>query len=306
MTGVCAILAQMAQARAWCFTLNNAASDELAQHANERYCLWQREKGESGTEHLQGYVEFSKPMRLGGLKKWLPGAHFEVRRGTPQQAADYCRKEESRVAGPWERGEMGGQQGARADLEAAKQLIEEGASKREVYEQCSEVAAKYPRFVDALLAWRSEAAAEKVLDFSAKFPWQQELLDVVEGPVDPRAVYWVYDGVGNHGKTYFAKHLVDAHGAFYTNGGKAVDLTYAYAGQGIVVFDYVRDSKDYVGYGVIEQLKNGILMSTKYESTMKRFNVPHVIVLANFRPEEGKFSQDRLRVWELNSVGLRI
>lgn len=293
----------MAQARAWCFTLNNAVTNELEPHANERYIVWQREKGEAGTEHLQGYVEFTKPMRLGGLKKWLPGAHFEIRRGTPEQAASYCQKEESRVDGPWERGQMGGQQGARCDLEAVKQLIAEGASKREVYEQCSEAAAKYPRFVDALLTWRCEEAAPKVLDFTPKFQWQQVVLDVVDGPVDPRAIYWVYDGVGNHGKTYMATHLVDARGAYYTNGGKAVDLAYAYQGQPIVVFDYVRDSKDYVGYGVIEQLKNGILMSTKYESTMKRFASPHVLVFANFRPEDGKFSADRLRVLELNSIG---
>jgi len=294
----------MAQFRAWCFTLNNAATNELEQHPDERYVIWQREKGEAGTEHLQGYAEFKKPLRLAGMKKWIPGAHFESRKGTAQQASDYCRKDESRIAGPWERGVMGGVQGQRCDLEDVKKLIADGASKREVYEQCSEAAAKYPRFVDALLTWRCEASAEKVLDFTAKFPWQQQVLEICDGEADDRAIHWVYDPQGNHGKTYLAKHLVDARGAYYTNGGKAVDLAFAYSGQPIVVFDYVRDAKEYVGYGVIEQLKNGILMSTKYESQIKRFKVPHVLVFANFPPDSEKFSSDRLRVLELNSVGL--
>lgn len=294
----------MAQARAWCFTLNNAATNELSEHANERYCIWQREKGENGTEHLQGYIEFCAPMRLGGLKKWLPGAHFEVRRGSPAQAADYCRKEESRVDGPWERGTMGGAQGKRCDLEDVKKLVADGASKRDIYAECSEAAAKYPRFIEQLLTWRCEEDAEKVLTCQPMYDWQRKaMLIVAEDVVDPRAIYWVHDPVGNHGKTHLAKFFVDACGAYYTNGGKAVDLAFAYSGQPIVVFDYVRDAKDYVGYGIIEQLKNGILMSTKYESTMKRFKAPHVFVFANFAPDATKFSQDRLRVWELNSVG---
>lgn len=290
--------------RAWCFTINNPATNELTQLDIERYCIWQREKGEEGTEHLQGYIELTKPSRLSAMKKWLTTAHFEARKGTAQQAADYCRKDDSRIDGPWERGEFGGHQGKRLDLEDVKKLVAEGATKRDIYDQCSEAAAKYPRFVDALLTWRCEEAAEKILTLTPKYPWQQMTLDVCDGDVDPRAIYWVHDGVGNHGKTYTAKHLVDAYGAYYTNGGKAVDLAYAYNGQPVVVFDYVRDSKDYVGYGVIEQLKNGILMSTKYESQIKRFKVPHVFVFANFAPDATKFSADRLRVWELNSVGL--
>lgn len=97
--------------------------------------------------------------------------------------------------------------------------------------------------------------------------------------------------------------LVEHKQAFYCNGGKATDLCHAYNGQPICIFDYVRDAKEYVGYGVIEQLKNGILFSPKYESGLKRFDIPHVFIFANFLLEDGKFSADRIKLYELNSIG---
>lgn len=282
------------------FTVNNPVG-ELPEHPQERYVVWQLEK--VTTEHWQGYAEFRVPVTFKSLKDWLPTAHFEKRQGTPAQARAYCMKEDSRVAGPWERGAAPMGQGKRMDLEELKEAIRAGTTKRELYERFSEAVAKYPRFVADYTRLCREEGVAKVLDFTPKYPWQQKILDVVSGDVDPRALYWVYDPVGNHGKTYLATHLVDKYGAFYTNGGKAVDLTYAYEGQSVVIFDYVRDARDYVGYGVIEQLKNGILMSTKYESGMKRFDKPHVLVFANFMPCDDKFSADRLRVIELTSRG---
>ena len=48
---------------------------------------------------------FSGTKRLSGVKE-LTGtaAHWEPRRGTHQQAAAYCSKEETRIDGPWEVG----------------------------------------------------------------------------------------------------------------------------------------------------------------------------------------------------------
>lgn len=97
--------------RAWCFTLNNPeehgiVDDVLPVLAQERYVVWQRERGENGTPHIQGYIELHNPVRLSAMKLWLPSAHFEVRRGTREQARAYCMKEDTRDAGPWERGDF--------------------------------------------------------------------------------------------------------------------------------------------------------------------------------------------------------
>lgn len=263
--------------------------------------VWQHEKVD--TDHIQGYIELTAPVKLGGMRSWLEGAHFETRKGTAEQARDYCMEEDTRVAGPWERGHFNGKQGKREDLEEFKAAVREGKSKRELLEEHSLVFAKYPRFVTEYQRLVQEESVAKIVAFHARYKWQEKILTLVKEVPNDRHIHWVYDPVGNHGKTYLAKYLVQEYKAYYTNGGKAVDLTFAYCGEPIVIFDYVRDAKEYVGYGVIEQLKNGILFSSKYESGLKRFDVPHVIVFANFRPAEDKFSIDRLQVMELNSIG---
>lgn len=238
------------------------------------------------------------------MRRWLATAHFEARRGPASAARDYCMKEDTRVDGPWERGIYGGNQGQRSDLEDVKTAIKAGATKSDLMEEHSEVMAKYPRFCMEYLKGHREASVQKLPSpLVPMYGWQQSVLDLVSGDVHARHIHWVYDESGNHGKTYMGKYLVDHHNAFYSNGGKAVDLTYAYDGQPVVVFDFVRDAQEYVGYGVIEQLKNGILFSPKYESGLKRFDIPHVFVFSNFRPAEGKFSSDRLQILEINNDG---
>lgn len=294
----------MARASDWCFTVNNPTFvvSDLPVHPNEAYVVWQLER--VTTPHIQGFIQLDIRQRLPGMKKWLPTAHFEVRKGDVEEADKYCRKEDSRIEGPWERGVMkAAAPGKRNDLDAVKEAIRAGKSKLELYEDFSEVCSKYPRFVSEYGKLTREAAVPKLPELVPKFPWQASVLDLLKEEPHDRQILWVHDGIGNHGKTYLAKYLVQEYKAFYTNGGKSVDLAYAYQGEPVVIFDYVRDSKEFVGYGVIEQLKNGILMSTKYESGVKRFPVPHVMVFANFRPEEGKFSGDRLQIVELNSIG---
>lgn len=280
----------------WCFTLNNPVSNQLPVHEKEKYVSWQLEEGANGTPHLQGYVEFTARQRISSLKKWLPTAHFEPRRGTAVQARDYTRKEDSRKEGPWERGTFAEPSpGSRTDLEEAKTFILEGASEREAAEKFPDIHAKYPQFVRY---WLKEAAKDRCTKqvIETFRPWQQHVKMMCEATPDPREILWVYDPKGNTGKTMMAKWLVDHMGAFYTNGGKHTDIVHAYNMEAIVVFDYVRESEAYVNYGVLEQLKNGICFSPKYESGMKRFEVPHVIVFANFYPATNKLSEDRLVV----------
>lgn len=291
----------MLKMRSYVFTHNNFGypASELPEWDKIKYVAWQHEKVTH--DHIQGYVELFKPQRVAACIKWLPGAHFEARKGTPQQAKDYVTKSESRVAGPWERGTFTAQ-GYRSDIASVRDLIISGGTKRDVLEQFPDVLAKYPRFIDDVVRISAESRTVKILDYIPRYTWQSDLLSLFDKPPSERSIHWIYDPFGNSGKTYLATYLVDSKGAYYTNGGKSVDLAHAYKGEPIVVFDYVREHKDYVGYGIIEQLKNGVLMSTKYESITKRFNKPHVVVFANFSPELDKFSEDRLVLVELDST----
>jgi len=135
-----------AQARSYCFTLNNPLTNDLPPSDDIRYASWQLERGDSGTLHLQGYVELTKPRTLAWLRCWLPGAHFEARRGTREQARDYSRKEDSRVAGPFELGswEAGGT-GKRNDLAEIKRKLDAGSTMSEVWDEHFESTLRYYR-----------------------------------------------------------------------------------------------------------------------------------------------------------------
>jgi hypothetical protein len=53
----------------------------------------------------------------------------------------------------------------------------------------------------------------------------------------------------------------------------------------IVFIDIPRSQRDYVQYGMLEKIKDGLFCSGKYESTTVIMNPPHMIFMANFPPE---------------------
>lgn len=88
------------QSKNWVFTLNNPVV-QIEWPDFVKYAVWQLEKGESGTPHYQGYVEFKTNQRLGAVRVVLPGAHWENREKPRAAAIKYCEKEEGRQDGPW-------------------------------------------------------------------------------------------------------------------------------------------------------------------------------------------------------------
>jgi len=87
------------KSRNWCFTLNNPTDDQIKAievwHAanSTAYIIYGKEKGDSGTPHLQGYLHLKSPQALSFLKKISPQAHWEKCKGTPEENIAYCSKE---------------------------------------------------------------------------------------------------------------------------------------------------------------------------------------------------------------------
>lgn len=91
-------------ARRWCFTINNPTDDDYPEAwTNEtiKIMVCQMELGETGTLHLQGYIEMKQPARMAALKKLLPRAHLEKAKGSKEECIRYCLKEETSLGTIW-------------------------------------------------------------------------------------------------------------------------------------------------------------------------------------------------------------
>lgn len=142
----------MSRAKNWCFTTNNysdADQDNLRSLAAEdfvQYLVYGREVGESGTPHLQGYVEFTIRKTFNQARNLLPrGSHLEVRRGTGVEAAEYCKKEEDFV----EYGVMSKGQGTRTDLESLHENLKAKRPLSEISDENFKEFIKYQRGINA-------------------------------------------------------------------------------------------------------------------------------------------------------------
>lgn len=149
----------MSRGRNFVFTLNNPDVlpqpflDQLVALPNFRYTIFQEERGQEGTIHYQGYLEFSNPKTLAYLKKHVSNrAHFETRKGTAASCIDYCSKEDTRVSGPYSAGTPAQKtQGQRTDLEEACATLAAGGLKR-LREELPHMYVKFSRGFEALAA----------------------------------------------------------------------------------------------------------------------------------------------------------
>ena len=87
------------RSRDFCFTYHGANAP--VQGVGVTYLVAQQEEcPTTGKVHWQGYAEFKSQKTIPAAQKAMEieGAHMEKRKGTPTEAAEYCKKEESRKA----------------------------------------------------------------------------------------------------------------------------------------------------------------------------------------------------------------
>lgn len=290
--------------RNWCFTINNYTDDDI--NALDRlattstYLVYGKEVGETGTPHLQGFVMFSNPRRATALHSVCPGhGHWTVAKDCVA-AAIYCKKDGDYK----EYGEapVGSRQGKRSDLESIRDAINEGqVDVKRLRQDFPGVCAKYPNFVSQLIL--DQVPSPDVEEHLLR-RWQSELLETLRLPPDERTVYFYVDKRGNSGKTWFTrfyeKHKSDSISLIP---GKKSDMVYAFlqllrSNTRVVFIDCPRSKIKLFQYDFLEDLKNGRMMNTKYESRMFSFKVPHVVMFMNEDPDDRALSSDRYDVRE--------
>lgn len=130
-----------------CFTLFDLGDDVLHKlkllfnSGKATYLVFQHELAPgTGKEHIQGYIELVAKLRWQQLKVLIGATkmYCAARMGTSQQAADYCKKDETRVPGSliYEEGHMSlVGQGKRTDIMECKEMIDSGATMQQVAEE---------------------------------------------------------------------------------------------------------------------------------------------------------------------------
>lgn len=290
---------QSIQTKNYCFTLNNYTDDELRAleelSASVAYLIYGKEIGDSGTPHLQGFVQFRSRIRFDPAKAKISGRCHLERARDAQKARDYCTKD-----GDFTEFGTFSVAGSRNDLEEFKMAVRSGSTDySELRENHSKVFARYPRFC---VEYIQDNAPEPEIQVYPLRTWQEELSQLLNRPPDDRKINFVVDLVGNTGKTWFAHYYKRLHKDVQVLlPGKKSDLAYCINTSSRVIFlDAPRcKQNEFIFYDFLEEMKNGYIFSGKYESRFKTLRKLHVVVLMNELPDMDKLSVDRYNIIKL-------
>jgi hypothetical protein len=263
------------------------------------YIVFGREVGESGTPHLQGTVCFRRRLRMTQVVNLLGQAHYTVTRNL-YSSVDYCKKDGDfieagvmPVVGSGKKRKKG--ETENDPLEDFKNSVKEGVyDMKDLRELHSDVVARFPGFCRDYIRDHRPTATVELLPLRQ---WQQDLYSKLILEPDDREIIFVVDEIGNQGKSWFARYFCQLHkNAQIVVPGKKADMAFIIDDDmKTYFFDCPRSKQgDFIQYDFLEELKNGLIFSPKYESKLKFLQrKPHVVVLMNERPDMTKLSGDR-------------
>jgi Putative viral replication protein./RNA helicase. len=262
----------MAKGRGFCFTINNPGDGDRPNLESfpftVDYLVWQIERGEEGTTHIQGYLYVKNKASFGQIKSALPRAHIEAAQGTAVQNRVYCTKEQGRLEGPFEFGTIPSQ-GKRNDLKDFVELVKTSGrpSERTLIEECTSITARYPKFVDRVIR-----------QYEAPRTW---VMDVR-----------VYYGHPDTGKTQRAAS--ESGDAYWYSGGGWFD---GYTGQQTVIFDDFLGQDSGISYNLWLRLCDRYDLSVPIKGGFARFTSKIIIFTSNVRWDQWyeKYNYDAMK-----------
>ncbi len=285
----------------FCFTTNNPTDEVIAaiyQFLSSdavKYGVFGEEVAASGTPHLQGFVILKHNVTHAWIRQRLVRSHVEVTRGTSAQARDYCKKD-GRFS---EFGSFPSDAGRRTDFDRLWEWADEFIASNGRPPTSPEVAREHPSI------YLRHSRVVRTLFLRAPTPtiaegtprqWQDELEQELDDEASDRSVIFYVDPEGNKGKTWFQQYYLTKYDRAQIIGvGKRDDMAHCVdVSKRVFFFNVPRGSMEHFQYSVLEQLKDRMVFSPKYQSHMKILpHKPHVVVFCNEHPDMEKMSQDR-------------
>ena len=146
------------------------------------------------------------------------------------------------------------------------------------------------------------------------YPWQQQMMNLIQEST-LREVIWVKGARGNEGKTWFQKYVQSLLGRervvqldLKNSIGNIMQILRKLPLSTLDIFMF-NDARSGLSetrcYDVLENLKDGCSIASKYSSEIIQFKTPNVvIVFSNADPDMTQLSKDRWKVFYINKDGL--
>lgn len=146
---------------------------------------------------------------------------------------------------------------------------------------------------------------DREVEYEEPYGWMLEALELLKEPPHPRQIHW-FKGKPGMGKSDFCRYLAVKHWAQIC-GGKPADMKCQIAKcdykPDLIIFDVPLENYGYIKYSGLEELKNGVFASPKYESGMCILpRRPHLWVFSNQLPQYEKLAADKLVVHDLDEA----
>lgn len=234
--------------------------EQLVMTGQASYCVFGKEIcPKTKKEHLQGYTEFIKKTRVTAVRKLFlikeQAFHMEARKGTPLEAAEYCKKDKNFkeygvITGP------GQGQGKRSDLTSAMGMVKSGMPMLEIAET---IPGTWSRNHKALSLYKQLLVNKR----------------------DKHTICVVLYGASNAGKTNMIKDLYpDA--CWITKGVSGVWYD-NYNQEEVVVYD---EFKGWMPFTMFKRIVDASPLNMDAKGSHRVFNSKIVIFLSNKPPQE--------------------
>lgn len=220
----------------------------------------------TGTRHLQCYVRFDNARYRTAIKKFLKKDCFiAIANGTDLQNFNYCKKEN---------------------------LLETNIKFK-----------LPPRVIPSL-------------QYEELYDWQKSIFDFIQIPLTKSGqIIWIYESEGRVGKTELAKFLMDKYDFKVVYGGKCRDIINLVSNNkkyfieeqitGLIYNLSRSDDMEKISYKSMEQVSDGIISNSKYESCCFKIPPAHIIVFSNQPPILNQMTLSRWDVYTIENLKLK-